>query len=162
LHCNCHNTNATLATFMKQRTQADKYHKVVTILERKELDAQEKLILIDIVAREPEPTEEETKHGVTEVTYGYAIAPAEKIEERTGISKRTVDDRTMELRKAGFLKYIPAKGSIATRYRVVFPKPRKRKEKGALLSRLSRSKTLSTVFKKKKKVIQKKKRPTPG
>jgi hypothetical protein len=141
----------TVANPMKQRTEADKYHKVVTIMERPDLDAQEKLILIDILMREPEPTEEETAHGVTEVTYGYAIAPAEKIAERTGISKRTVDDRTKKLRKKGvheFLKYIPAKGQIPTRYRVVFPKPKTIFKKPGILRRLSRSRTL---FKRKKR-----------
>jgi hypothetical protein len=136
---------------MTQRDAADKYDNVKRIMERWDLDALEKLVLIDILMRVPPPTIEADERGNTIETPGMAIGPSKQIAERIGkgASKSTVKDRIKGLRKKGFLKYIRGVGQTGNRYRVVFPKPKKKID--SLTRRVSRIKTVFTKKKKKKK-----------
>lgn len=96
---------------------------VTKVMERRDLDAQEKLILIDLLMREPKPekvVDEDT--GQTFYKQHMAIATDEQIAERTGISERVVRVRVKGLKDRGFLLKKSSKGRVGNRYNVKFPK----------------------------------------
>jgi hypothetical protein len=95
---------------------------------RPDLDAKEKLILMDLIMREPPPEEkvnEET--GQTFKMIGMAVATDEQIAERTKISPKVVQVRLKSLHKRGFLRKKPSKGRVPNRYNVTFPHKAKTK-----------------------------------
>lgn len=99
---------------------------VKRVMERRDLDAQEKLILIDLLMREPKPekvVDEETGQSFKRV--GMAIASAEQIAKRTGVSDSVVRDRLKKLKAKGFLDKKGSKGRVGNRWRVKFPKYQK-------------------------------------
>ena len=107
--------------------------KVKEVMERLDLDAQEKLILIDLLMREPKP-EKETDEITGQVVWkqGMAKATDEQVSKRTRVSERVVRDRLTKLRERGFLVKKSSKGRVGNRYHVKFPKrARPATEKGA-------------------------------
>ena len=97
--------------------------KVIQVMERRDLDAKEKLILIDVLMREPKPEKRVDENtGNTEYYFGHAVAPSEAVAERTGLSEKTTRERMKRLHSRGFLKKKPSKGRLGNRYIVTFPK----------------------------------------
>jgi DNA-binding MarR family transcriptional regulator len=90
---------------------------VLQILERRDLKPNEKLVLLDILAREPKPEKEE-KNGVTVLTVGMAKVTREQIVERTGLSESTVKGVLKVLVKRNLLDKKGTKGRVPNLYRV--------------------------------------------
>jgi hypothetical protein len=108
--------------------------KVKQVMERRDLDAEEKLILIDLLMREPKPEKIISEvTGTTEYIQPMAVATDEQIAERTRLSPSTVNrringtkkDRNKSLRGRNFLTKKQSKGGVGNRYHVRFPRHRK-------------------------------------
>jgi hypothetical protein len=112
---------------------------VSQIVERRDLDGADKIILIDVLAREPKPEKVKTESGTDEIRVGMAMTTPEQIAERCGwrekpkgsprkgsdytaFSPSSVKLRLKKLHAKGFLEKKSGKGRVASRYRVKFPK----------------------------------------
>jgi DNA-binding MarR family transcriptional regulator len=104
---------------------------VKRVMERGDLDAEEKLILIDLLMRQPEPEKEieEGGYGATVARQHKAVVPATDIAERTGLSERTVRGRLSKLEQRGFVEKVSGKGRTGNRYLVKFPKRLRKEQK---------------------------------
>ncbi|MFZ0737571.1 MAG: hypothetical protein WAM96_10820 [Candidatus Acidiferrales bacterium] len=97
-----------------------KDEKVKQIVVRPDLDKNEKLVLLDILAREPEP--EKVKGagplGQTEIHQGRALATIEQIATRTGLSEPVVKRTIRKLAKRKLITRFPSKGRTPSGYLV--------------------------------------------
>lgn len=101
---------------------------VSTILERRDIKPLQKLVLLDILARQPEPEKQTTiETGVTQVVQKPAFVALEQIAERTGISRSGVQQAIRKLRAKKLLQGPKSRGRVANRYYVTL-NPIKAKE----------------------------------
>ncbi len=102
---------------------------VLRILERPDIDASDKILLIYILSRESEPTEKTDElTGVKVTTPGVARIPREQFSNALGrgfTDEVALRKRTTKLKNKGWLSIKQSKGNQPNRYRVTFPQKKK-------------------------------------
>lgn len=98
---------------------------VKRVMERRDLDTEEKIILIDLLMREPKPEEETDELGNKIILVGMAKGTESQIAGRTRLSESTVRRRLKELEERKFVTKKSGKGRHPNRYTVKFPKHEK-------------------------------------
>jgi len=101
---------------------------VKRVMEIRDLDPDEKVILIDLLMRMPEPVKEEDGGplGVTIMRQGKAPVREDDIAERTRIHPRKLRRKIKRLVDRGYIDKIKGKGQSPNRYAVKFPKRQKK------------------------------------
>ena len=106
---------------------ADK--QVLRILERTDIDASDKILLIYILSRESEPTEKTDEFTADKITIpGVAVIPREQFSKALGrgfTDEVALRKRTTKLKNKGWLSIKQSKGNEPNRYRVTFPQKKK-------------------------------------
>jgi len=102
---------------------------VLRILERPDIDASDKILLIYILSRESEQTEKTDElTGVKVTTPGVARIPREQFSNALGrgfTDEVALRKRTTKLKNKGWLSIKQSKGNQPNRYRVTFPQKKK-------------------------------------
>ena len=102
---------------------------VVRILERSDIDASDKILLIYILSRESEPTQKTDEFGDKVTIPGVAAIPREQFSEALGrgfTDEVALRKRTTRLKNKGWLTIKQSKGNQPNRYRVTFPQKKKK------------------------------------
>ena len=102
---------------------------VLRILERPDIDASDKILLIYILSRESEPTEKIDEYTGDKVsTPGVAVIPREQFSKALGrgfTDEVALRKRTTRLKNKGWLSIKQSKGNQPNRYKVTFPQKKK-------------------------------------
>ena len=107
---------------------------VLRILERRDIDASDKILLIYILSRESEPTEKTDEITGGKLTIpGVALIPREQFGMALGrgfTDEVALRKRTTKLKNKGWLSIKQSKGNEPNRYRVTFPQKKKQNPAG--------------------------------